>query len=179
MKNEFEIRSNLHITPNYGSIWDAETTHHDIIYFGDNDGNSITLTIDDAKKTIDALNQIIKYYEANTEGNPKGLHINYEITASELKDLCNQLEKELGQKPMVVGSVEFMREYECKWISDTEYYKGVIDQIEYIQETLSRCKEIITDKNEINKLNKLYIRINSINNTTYDIMGKIEDLQES
>ena len=110
--------------------------------------------------------------------NPKSLYIDNKLTASELKVLCNQLEKELRQKPMMMGSVEFMKEYECEWIGGTKEYNDILNQIEYMQEVVDRCKEIITDKNEINKLNKIHMRINTVNNITYDIMSIIEDLQK-
>ena len=56
-------------------------------------------------------------------------------------------------------------------------YEGILCQIEHAEEVLDRCREIIFDMNEINKLNKLYIRANTVNSITYDIMDKIEELQ--
>ena len=79
---------------------------------------------------------------------------------------------------MIMGSVEFMKEYESEWIGGAKEYNDILNQIEYMQEVVDRCKEIITDKNEINKLNKIHMRINTVNNITCDIMSIIEDLQK-
>ena len=58
-----------------------------------------------------------------------------------------------------------------------KFIESILDQMEYIQEVLDRCGDIIIDENEINQLNKLYMRINTVNSITYDIMSKIEELQ--
>lgn len=60
----------------------------------------------------------------------------------------------------------------------TKEYGEILNQIEYAQDILDRCKEIIADDKEINKLNKLHMRINTVNDRTYDIMGIIEELQK-
>ena len=57
-------------------------------------------------------------------------------------------------------------------------YEEILYKIEYAQEVLDRCKEIIVDKNEINKLSKLYIRADIVNSIAYKIMSKIEELQD-
>ena len=58
-----------------------------------------------------------------------------------------------------------------------KFIESILDQMEYIQEVLDRCGDIIIDENETNQLNKLYMRINTVNSITYDIMSKIEELQ--
>ena len=58
-----------------------------------------------------------------------------------------------------------------------KFIESILDQMYYIQEVLDRCGDIIIDENETNQLNKLYMRINTVNSITYDIMSKIEELQ--
>lgn len=56
--------------------------------------------------------------------------------------------------------------------------RDILDYIQYAQDVLERCKEIITDEYEENKINKLYIRVNSVKDISYDILNKIDDLQK-